>query len=140
MERLEDILAKYNFSERKNNLDASFNEVVNLLNFKLPLDYKIFAQNYTEFEGFIESQYICLWDFENILEMNKESGIFENLSNTLGIGGNGGGEFIAIQMLADHSTRIILSPLIFEETAHIQIGKSFTDFLEGLESGKEWFD
>jgi hypothetical protein len=34
----------------------------------------------------------------------------------------------------------VLSPFLIEEEAHIEIGNSFTDFLERLENGIEWFN
>ncbi|MDQ0641240.1 hypothetical protein QF042_004805 [Pedobacter sp. W3I1] len=72
--------------------------------------------------------------------MNIDYQIFEHLPNTLAIGGNGGGEYIAIEQLNDNSLRIVLSPFLIEEDAHIEIGISFTDFLECLENRKEWFE
>jgi hypothetical protein len=34
----------------------------------------------------------------------------------------------------------VLSPFLIEKEAHIEIGISFTDFLERLENRKEWFE
>jgi hypothetical protein len=48
--------------------------------------------------------------------------------------------FIAIEHLDDNNLRIVLSPFIIEKEAHIEIGTSFTDFLQRLENGQEWFD
>jgi hypothetical protein len=59
---------------------------------------------------------------------------------TLGIGGNGSGEFIAIEHFGNNNLRIVLSPFIIEKEAHIEIGTSFTDFLQRLENEQEWFN
>jgi len=139
MERFEEILTKYNFTKRTNKPKTTFEEAERIINFKLPNDYKTFALNYQEFEGLIGEQYVRLWDFDEVIEMNIDYRIFEHLTNTLAIGGNGGGEYIAIEQLNDNSLRIVLSPFLIEEEAHVEIGISFTDFLERLENRKEWF-
>lgn len=140
MERFEEILTKYEVDKRTDKPKTSFEEVEKIIGFKLPDDYKSFALNYLEFEDFIGEQNVRLWDFDEIIEINTDYQIFKYLPRTLGIGGNGGGEFIAIEQLTDNSLRIVLSPFIIENEAHIEIGSSFTDFLQRLENGKEWFD
>ena len=140
MKSLEQILSTYDFISRTDSLKQSFEEVEGIVNFKIPEDYKVFAQRYTVFEDFIGPEYLRLWDFEKIIEMNTGYFIFEDLTETLAIGGNGGGEYIALEKTGDGVLRIILSPFItIEKAAHIEIGTSFTDFLQRLESGKEWF-
>ena len=139
MERFEEILKKYVVRKRVDKPKMTFDEVENIIDFKLPNDYKTFAFNYLEFEDFIGVQNVKLWDFNEIIEINSDYQIFEYLPKTLGIGGNGSGEFIAIEQLDDDRLRIVLSPFIIEKSAHIEIGTSFTDFLERLENGKEWF-
>ena len=140
MEKFEEILAKYKVSKRDNKPTTTFEDVEKVINFKLPNDYKSFVLNYSEFDDFIGEQIIRLWNFDEIIEINNENGIFENLQETLGIGDNGSGEFIAIENLDNDNLRVILSPFIIEKEAHIEIGNSFTDFLERLENGKEWFN
>ncbi|MBT2563053.1 SMI1/KNR4 family protein [Pedobacter sp. ISL-68] len=140
MERFEEILTKYNFTKRANKPKTTFEEAEKIINFKLPNDYKTFALNYSGLEGFIGEQYVRLWDFDEVIEMNIDYQIFEYLPNTLAIGGNGGGEYIAIERLTDNSLRFVLSPFLIEEEAHIEIGISFTDFLERLENRKVWFE
>lgn len=140
MERFEVIISKYEVVKRKDNPKTTFEEVERLLDFKLPHDYKSFAMNYLEFEDFIGEQNVRLWDFNEIIKLNTEYQIFKYLPMTLGIGGNGSGEFIAIEYLGDSNLRIVLSPFIIEKKAHIEIGISFTNFLERLENGQEWFD
>ncbi|TCD23419.1 SMI1/KNR4 family protein [Pedobacter psychrodurus] len=140
MERFEEILTKYNITKRTNKPNTTFEEAEKIINFKLPNDYKTFALNYSEFEGIIGNQYFRLWDFDEIIGMNTDYRIFEYLPKTLAIGGNGSGEYIAIEQLNDSRLRIVLSPFLIEEEAHIEIGISFTDFLERLENRKEWFE
>jgi len=141
MEKIEQLLSKYNFSTRADKPETTFEEVEQFIKFKLPEDYKIFALNYREFEGFIGEEYVQLWDFDKIIEMNTGYQIFEYLPKTLGIGGNGGGDYIAIEQLDEGILRVILSPFItFEKEAHLEIGLSFTDFLQRLNDGKEWFN
>lgn len=140
MEKFEKILSKYEVIKRDKKPKTTFEDVEKIISFKLPEDYKSFAFNYLEFEDFIGEQNIRLWNFDDIIEINREYGIFEDLPKTLGIGGNGSGEFIAIENLDNDNLRVVLSPFIIEKEAHIEIGNSFTDFLERLENGKEWFN
>lgn len=140
MEKFEEILSKYEVIKRDKKPKTTFEDVEKIINFKLPEDYKSFAFNYLEFEDFIGEQNIRLWNFDEIIEINNEYGIFEDLPKTLGIGGNGSGEFIAIENLDNDNLRVVLSPFIIEKEAHIKIGNSFTDFLERLDNGKEWFN
>jgi len=140
MENFEEILLKYEIVKRTSKPKTTFEDVEKIINFKLPEDYKSFALNYSEFEGVIGEQYITLWNFDEIIEINTDYEIFENLPKTIGIGENGSGEYIAIEHLDKNNLRIVLSPFIIEKEAHIEIGISFTDFLERLENGKEWFN
>lgn len=140
MDKFEQILSKYNCSKRRGKPKTAFEEVEKIINFTLPEDYKKFALSYLEFEDFIGKENVRLWDFDEIIEINTDYQIFEYLPKTLGIGGNGGGEYIAIEQLEDSSFRVILSPFVFiEKEAHIEIGTSFTDFLIRLDNGQEWF-
>ncbi|WP_265849789.1 hypothetical protein [Pedobacter sp. PF22-3] len=63
MGRFEEILTKNNVIKRTSRLKTTFEEVENIINFKLPKDYKNFVSNYLGFEGFIGEQYVKLWDF-----------------------------------------------------------------------------
>jgi hypothetical protein len=140
MKNFEEIFSKYKVVKRNNKPKSTFEEIEKIINFTLPEDYKFFALNYSEFEDIIGEQYIKLWNFDEIIEINTEYGIFENLHKTLGIGGNGSGEFIALKKLDTDNLKVVLSPFIIEKEAHIEIGNSFTEFFERLENGKEWFD
>ena len=61
------------------------------------------------------------------------------LPTTIGIGSNGGGEMIAFDHGAPRPFTVVLVPFIGMDVG-IEIGISFTDFLERLDSGREWFD
>lgn len=141
MEIFEKILTKYNCQKRNEIPLQDVDQIENKIHFNLPLDYKKYIQHYIGFEKNIGQQFIRLWDLNELLEANADYGIFESLPNTLGIGGNGGGEFIAIEMLGMNDYRIVLSPYIdLDKDYHIEIGDSFTDFLVRLDSGQEWFN
>jgi len=140
MEKLKGILLKYNFPKRLTPAPATFKEIETRAGFQLPDDYKYYLMNYMEHEEFIGPQFLRLWDIDNIMERNNDYGITDSLPNTLGIGSNGGGEFIAIELYEKNSFRIILSPFIdLDEQYHIEIGESFTDMFIRLENDELWF-
>jgi len=100
-----------------------------------------YIQNYLGFEETIGREYVRLWDINELMEKNKGYCITETLTNTLGIGTNGGGEFIAIEQFEIDNYRVVLSPFIdLDKKYHIQIGSSFSDFLIRLDQGLEWFN
>ena len=141
METFEKVLDKYNCPKRTEKPLATVDEIEKIIKFKLPFDYKVYLQNYLGFEEEIGQEYIRLWDFDDIIETNKDYGIIDNLPNTLGIGGNGSSEFIAIELVDNGNYRIVLSPFIdLDKQYHIEIGTSFTDFLIRLDNGQEWFE
>ena len=140
MEKFEQILVKYNCPKRTEKPLTAIDHIENSIKFKLPADYTTYIQNYFGFEETIGKEYVKLWDFDELIELNKEYGICDNLSKTFGIGGNGAGEFIAIELADDDKYRIVLSPFIdINKQYHIEIGTSFTDFLVRLDNGEEWF-
>ena len=112
------------------------------INFKLPNDYKNFAEEFYGDESTIGNEYIRLWDFDGeLLKSNEEYEILDNMDKILAIGGNGSGEFIGIQNYEEDKLRIILCPFIdLSEEYIIVIGNSFSDFLIRLEKGKNWFE
>ena len=140
MEIFETILNKYNFPKRAEKPLVTVDQIENIVKFNLPADYKTYIQNYLGFEEHIGQEFMRLWDFDELLETNKDYGIFDNLPSTLGIGGNGSSEFIAIEFVGNGNYRILLSPFIdLDKQYHIEIGTSFTDFLVRLDNGQEWF-
>ena len=139
MERLEQLLSKYNFEKRRNKLITTFEEVEKFINFKLPDDYKFYAKNFISFEESIGKDCVRLLDFDELIEENINYEIQYYLAKTLIIGSNAGGEYIAIEQTEQNNLRVIISPYIFEKAAHIEIGSSFTDFLERMDKGERWF-
>ncbi len=140
MEHFEKILLKNNCPKRLDKALISVEEVERFIGFSLPTDYKIYLQTYQGFESTIGKEYVRLWDISELKELNMAYEVSENLPNTLAIGGNGGGEFIALELIPALGCRIVLSPFIdLNDQYHLEIGKSFTDFLVRLESGETWF-
>ncbi|MFI5137100.1 MAG: SMI1/KNR4 family protein [Sphingobacteriales bacterium] len=138
---LEKILSDHNFPKRTVAQAITFDEVEKSIKFLLPDDYKFYLKNFVGHECFVGPEYLRLWDFNDLLENNNGYGIIENLTNTLAIGGNGGGEFIAIEYLNQDQYRIVLSPFIdLNKQYNIEIGASFTDMLNRLNRGKAWFN
>jgi hypothetical protein len=141
MMKIEQILDKNNFKKRVEKPKISIEEIENKINFKLPEDYKFYLLNYLGNESFLGSEYVILWDLNELVEMNNDYQITDNLTNTIGIGGNGSSEFIAIEFTKNNEYRIVLSPFIdLNKDYHIEIGNSFTDFFKRLENGKDWFE
>ena len=141
MTDLQNILNKYNFPKRTTKPLLTFEEIEQQIGFSLPADYKFFLDNYSEYEEFVGPELVSLWDTDELLTRNKETGIFDNLPLTIGIGNNPSSEFIAIEFLDNKEYRVVLSPFIdLDKQYHIDIGNSFTDFFVRLDKGKEWFD
>lgn len=139
MEKLKQLLLKYDFKKRSGNLKTQFEEVESIIKFKLPDDYKFYAKNYIGFEETIGGDYLRLSDFDELIEENENYEISYYLDKTFIIGSNAGGEFIGIEQTQQDTLRIILSPYIYQREAHIEIGNSFTDLLERMDKGERWF-
>jgi len=134
MKSVEEVLIKYNWPARTSKPTTAISEIENIIKFKLPDDYLIFAQNFLGSETFIGQEFVRLWDFDELLTTNKDYQIFENLPRTLGIGGNGSSEFIAIEQTESSKIRVVISPFIdLDKSYHIEIGDSFADFLNRLD-------
>ena len=142
MENIEEILIEKGWSKREKKASIDFENIEKSIGFKLPTDYKNYVENFYGNENFIGNEYVRLWDVENeLLENNEGYRITEILKNTFGIGGNGSGEFIAIEYIKNDNYRIVLSPFIdLSKETFIEIGNSFSDFLNRLKNGKDWFD
>ena len=141
MPTLENILLRHRFSKLPNKLNYNLEAVEHLLGFRLPEDYRYYLLNFSGFEDSLGPEYCRLWSANELIQANNEYNIFERLPNTLGIGSNMGGEFIAIEYSGDKNHRIVLSLFIdLDAQYHICIGDSFTDFIIRLDTGKGWFD
>jgi len=141
MEKLEQILAKNNCPKRTEKSLTTIDEIERIIKFKLPSDYKTYIQGYLGFEELIGNEFIRLWDFDKLVDTNMDFNITANLPDTLGIGDNGGSEFIAIELVDNEKYRIVLSPFVdLDKQYHVEIGTSFTDFLVRLDNGQKWFE
>ena len=139
-EHLEKIIEKYSFPKRDLNSTVEVNDVELYSKLKLPEDYVFYLENYFGIDQFIGVEFINLWSLEEIIQSNENYNIVDKLSQTIGIGSNGSGEFIGIKFGQDEDVKIILSPFIDLNSKHnIEIGTSFTDFLVRLDNGVDWF-
>ncbi|PWS31978.1 SMI1/KNR4 family protein [Pedobacter paludis] len=141
MTEIDKILQKYNWPKNEFVRNLNFQEIENKIEFELPEDYKQFLLKYPGYEIQLGEEYIKLWDYDKLLEWNEGYEIIQELRLTLGIGDNGGGEFIGLEKLINGHTRVVLTPFIdLNIENHIEIGSSFTDFLKRLDNGKTWFN
>jgi len=141
MTEIDKILQKYNWPKNEFVRNLNFREIENKIEFELPEDYKQFLLKYPGYEIQLGEEYIKLWDYDKLLEWNEGYEIIQELRLTLGIGDNGGGEFIGLEKLINGDTRVVLTPFIdLNIENHIEIGSSFTDFLKRLDNGKTWFN
>jgi hypothetical protein len=139
MVQLDTILKKYSAPVSNGPASALLQEIETLIGFPLPDDYKYFLLNYKGFEHGIGDEYLHLWDLHELIENNEDYLITNNLPQTLGIGDDRGGEFIALEKITDNVHRVVLSPFVhISPQFHLDIGNSFTDFLMRLEAGKSW--
>lgn len=140
MEQFQQILFKYNWPIRTEELKTSIKEIEAMFHFVLPSDYKNFLQEYLGSEHFIGEEFVRLWDAEEIMELNRSYNIVDNLPMTIAIGSNGSSEYLAIEMVSKDNYRVVISPFIdLDEQYHIEIGTSFTDFLLRTDIGQDWF-
>lgn len=141
MERYEQILLKYDGIPEDKEVQDKIDEIEKLAGYPLPADYKDFLLRFPGFEGMLGEEYVVLWPADEIIDANKGYEITDHLPDTIGIGSNGAGEFIAIEFTDKSTHRIVLSPYIdLDKEYHIEIGDSFADFLIRLDQGKTWFD
>ncbi len=139
---MNDFYSKYEFPLRKKtgNEETEIRNIEVKLGYDLPMDYKHFLNTYTEHEIEIFDHSVILWDLFELIEINADYLIFEEFSDVLSIGSNGGGECIALDFI-DEKPSVILFPFIgMERSDFIKIGNSFSDFLRRLDNGIGWFD
>ena len=133
MQYVAQLLRKLKWPEKGEAAQHDFAEIESKAGLILPADYRFFLSQFESFQLPIGKEYIQTWEFEKLLPMNKKCHIFDHFSQTLAIGDNGAGEWIGIEETDDGRKRIILSPFKNPDSKyHIEIGTSFTDFLERL--------
>ncbi|MDR7212515.1 SMI1/KNR4 family protein [Flavobacterium piscis] len=139
-DNLQKIFEKYSFPERDIKSEFKVIDVESYSKLKLPKDYVFYLENYFGIDQFIGVEFIKLWSLEEIIHANENYNIVKQLNGTIGIGTNGSGEFIGIEIDQYENLKIILSPFVdLNSKNNIEIGKSFTDFLVRLDNGIDWF-
>ncbi|WP_428228537.1 SMI1/KNR4 family protein [Flavobacterium sp.] len=140
MDDLQQIMSKYDFPKRDIKASVEVADVESYSSLKLPKDYTFYLENYFGIDQFIGVEFIKLWSLEEIIEANKSYNIVAELTRTIGIGSNGSGEFIGIEIDKFDHIKIILSPFVgLNSKNNTEIGNSFTDFLIRLDHKIEWF-
>lgn len=94
----------------------------------LPKSYIDFLRKYNGANGDLPIQplYFQLWKIDKLIQANQEYEIKQYLPNYFGIGGNGGGELIAINL---ENQKIFAIPfIVMEEKDAWLIAESFEDF------------
>lgn len=108
--------------------EAELGKVLPQLPSNLPKYYIDFLKKHNGAIGDLPVQpyYFQLWKIDEIVINNKGYEIHEYLPNYFGIGGNGGGELIALQM---QSQKIFTIPFIpMEEQNALLLAESFEEF------------
>lgn len=99
MSKIDNILKKYNWPTKDSVEDLDFKAIESRIGFELPYDYKEFLRKYSFYETQVGEESFKLWDFDILLDWNNGYEIIDNLKMTIGIGDNGGGEFIGLENL-----------------------------------------
>src|SRR5882757_9362819 len=98
MEKFEEILERHKCPRRTVSSSTTVEQLENIIKFTLPTDYKGFLTHYLGFEEQIGQEFVRLWSFDDLIDVNEMYGIFSSLPTTLAIGTNGSSEFIAIEL------------------------------------------
>ena len=67
MKELNQILEKYKCPRRKDATKTSFEEIEDIIRFRLPEDYKAYILSFGGFAGAIGKEYLQLWDFDDLI-------------------------------------------------------------------------
>ena len=136
MEALDDLLARCGFVKR-DSFNADFPSFEHSVGFTLPMDYEYYLKKYYPFEGFIGDEYVVLYDLNTLLILNKNSS--DGATRAMLIGSNGASENIGIQINDAENYQLVIAQYLSDVKDHIVIGASFTNMLERLINGVNWF-
>ncbi|MGB3149694.1 MAG: SMI1/KNR4 family protein [Maribacter sp.] len=98
---------------------------------RLPTDYIELLKQFNGGEGEIGEEYVVFDKAEVLLEYNSSCGIEEFDKDIFIIGGNGGGELMAIDFRSKKPTYILI-PFIFEYDAIIELGSSIDELFDRI--------
>jgi len=143
MQELDDLLEKCGFV-KQNNANYDFLTIEQNIGFSLPADYKYYLNNYEPFDDWIGEQYVSLYNFDTVIQMNsfvtdESMNNQMRLSKTVAIGSNGASEIIGLRSMSDLSFLAVIGQYIYDLDDHIKIGISFTDMVQRLYNGADWF-
>lgn len=105
----------------------------------LPADYLEFLRHCDGGEGEIGPHYVSFWSLTD-MAMWSQRLVTERIAHPVLIGGNGAGEGIGLDFSTTPPRVVLIDLNTLQLGEAMPIGSSFTDFLERLLSGKDWFD
>lgn len=108
--------------------EAELEKILPQLPANLPKSYINFLRNHNGANGDLPIQplYFQLWQIDELVQANQDAEIQKYLPSYFGIGGNGGGELIAVNL---ENQKIFAIPFIgMEEQDAWLIAESFEDF------------
>lgn len=94
----------------------------------LPISYVNFLKNHKGANGDLPVQpyYFQLWEISELTNNNSDYQVQESLSDYFGIGGNGGGELLALNLKDQKIYAIPFVPM--DEAAALLISENFDEF------------
>jgi hypothetical protein len=105
----------------------------------LPNDYKIFLNFYNPIEKFIGNYYIVLMDLDSLI-LDTSNIVDNQLGKFLIFGNNGSSENFLLRCGNENNLIYLVSSYDIDEIENwIIIGDSFTNFIERLLEGTDWF-
>lgn len=109
--------------------EKEFETILPQLPKNLPVSFFDFVKQHSGGNGDLPVQpyYFHLWTINELIENNRDYAIQENLPNYFGFGGNGGGEFLAINLV---NFKVFTIPfVVMSERDAVQVAESFEEFL-----------
>ena len=106
-------------------------KIITTLNAVLPVDYVQFIKQYNGGEGEVGSSYLVLWEFDEIVEANKDYSTDEFAPGYLIFGSDGGATAYAFERSSGDIVEFDFIGMTINDKP-ILISNSFTGFLEEL--------